>query len=136
MTSSTVAVRVSLTVCLTVVGWVFGVLTIIVRVTVLFKSSLATPLGYFFPGLSGKVSAGVFGSFGCTVVVACSTLTVTVGMPSAPATTVDGTSWLGTCFQPAGICGVTVMASPVVPVSGVLPTSLPFGSTELILPVC
>ncbi|MCT7790352.1 MAG: hypothetical protein N4R38_03430 [Lactobacillus crispatus] len=61
--------------------------------------------------------------------VSCSTLTVTVGMLSAVATTVLGISCPETIFHPAGTCGFTSTVSPVLPLSGVCPTSLPSLST-------
>ena len=68
------------------------------------------------------------GVSGVTIIVEFSTLITTVGIPSAVAVTVFGISWPGTNFHPAGISGVTVTVSPVLPLSGVVLISLPASS--------
>ncbi|MBG0734114.1 hypothetical protein HLH07_04420 [Lactobacillus crispatus] len=57
-------------------------------------------------------------------------------MPSGVAVIFVGIFGSGTICQPAGTFGVTGISSSVFPVNGVVPTSLPFGSTYVIFPVC
>ncbi|MBS7524582.1 hypothetical protein PWM15_07980 [Lactobacillus gasseri] len=58
------------------------------------------------PG-TGPVGISFSGVSGVTIVVLCSTLTVTVGIPVAVAVTLLGISWPATIIQPVGASGVT-----------------------------